>query len=114
MSVDISVVILSYDRVHLLERTLRGCARQGGDWGRFEIIVVDNHPDELARPLVEGLAADGALRGYLPLHAVRGDLLESLGRHDEAHAKFTRAAALPGNARERAVLLARAEGCAPP
>lgn len=58
MSVDISVVILSYDRVHLLERTLRGCAHQGGDWGRFEIIVVDNHPDELARSLVEGLAVE--------------------------------------------------------
>ncbi|MBN9464465.1 glycosyltransferase family A protein [Brevundimonas sp.] len=66
MSVDISVVILSYDRVHLLERTLRGCARQGGDWGRFEIIVVDNHPEELARPLVGGLAAEtGVAMTYL-------------------------------------------------
>ncbi len=66
MSVDISVVILSYDRVHLLERTLRGCARQAGDWGRFEIIVVDNHPDELARPLVERLAVEtGAPMTYL-------------------------------------------------
>lgn len=66
MSVDISVVILSYDRVHLLERTLRGCAEQGGDWGRFEIIVVDNHPDQLARPLVERLVAEtGAAMIYL-------------------------------------------------
>lgn len=66
MNADISVVILSYDRVHLLERTLRGCATQGGDWGGFEIIVVDNHPDELARPLVEGLAAEtGVTMTYL-------------------------------------------------
>lgn len=66
MSVDISVVILSYDRVHLLERTLRGCAEQGGDWGRFEIIVVDNHPDQLARSLVERLVAEtGAAMIYL-------------------------------------------------
>ncbi|MFN7107693.1 MAG: glycosyltransferase family 2 protein [Brevundimonas sp.] len=66
MSVDISVVILSYDRVHLLERTLRGCARQAGDWGRFEIIVVDNHPDELARSLVERLVVEtGAPMTYL-------------------------------------------------
>ena len=66
MSVDISVVILSYDRVHLLERTLRGCATQGGDWGGFEIIVVDNHPDELARSLVEGLAVEtGVAMTYL-------------------------------------------------
>ena len=58
MSVDISVVILSYDRVHLLERTLRGCAVQGGDWGGFEIIVVDNHPDRLAQGLVERLTVE--------------------------------------------------------
>lgn len=58
MSIDASVVILSYDRVHLLERTLRGCLTQVGDWGRFEIIVVDNHPDQLARGLVESLSAD--------------------------------------------------------
>ena len=66
MSVDISVVILSYDRVHLLERTLRGCAVQGGDWGGFEIIVVDNHPDQLARRLVEGLTVEtGVAMTYL-------------------------------------------------
>lgn len=58
MSVDISVVILSYDRVHLLERTLRGCALQVGDWGAFEIIVVDNHPDQLARTMVERLVRE--------------------------------------------------------
>jgi len=56
--IDISVVILSYDRVHLLERTLRGCLTQGGAWGGYEIIVVDNHPEERARSLVEGLAAN--------------------------------------------------------
>ena len=66
MSADISVVILSYDRVHLLERTLRGCATQGGDWGAFEVIVVDNHPDQLARGLVERLAAEtGVAMTYL-------------------------------------------------
>ena len=55
--IDISVVILSYDRVHLLERTLAGCLRPtvAGDVA-FEIIVVDNHPNELARDLVTGLA----------------------------------------------------------
>lgn len=66
MSIDISVVILSYDRVHLLERTLRGCAAQKGAWGDFEIIVVDNHPDELARSLVEGLSREtGTSMTYL-------------------------------------------------
>ena len=52
--------------MHLLERTLRGCATQGGDWGGFEIIVVDNHPDELARSLVQGLAVEtGVAMTYL-------------------------------------------------
>jgi succinoglycan biosynthesis protein ExoM len=57
-SVDISVVVLSYDRVHLLERTLRACLDPAATGSvAFEIVVVDNHPRELARTLVEGLAA---------------------------------------------------------
>jgi glycosyltransferase involved in cell wall biosynthesis len=60
--VDISVVILSYDRVHLLERTLKACLDPATALGMaFEIIVVDNHPDCLARGLVEGLAATAAV-----------------------------------------------------
>ena len=53
------------------------------------------------------------LRGYAPLHAVRGDLLQQLGRNDEARAEFSRAAELTGNAREREVLAARAAACSP-
>lgn len=52
------------------------------------------------------------LRGYAPLHAVRGDLLQQLGRIGEARAEFARAAALTGNAREREVLLSRAAASA--
>jgi glycosyltransferase involved in cell wall biosynthesis len=65
-AVDISVVVLSYDRVHLLERTLRACLRPDvhGDVA-YEVIVVDNHPDQRARDLVEGLAAEGAPMRYL-------------------------------------------------
>ena len=44
---------------------------------------------------------------------MRGDLLAKLGRHDEARAEFERAAALARNARERELLLERAEGLAP-
>ncbi|MDG6104248.1 sigma-70 family RNA polymerase sigma factor [Dactylosporangium aurantiacum] len=51
---------------------------------------------------------DGALPGYPYLPAARGDLLERLGRHEEARAEFARAAALTGNARERDLFLARA------
>ena len=47
------------------------------------------------------------------LPAVRGDLLEQLGQMAEARAEFRRAAALTGNEKERAVMLARAEAVAP-
>ncbi|MFN3750697.1 MAG: RNA polymerase sigma factor [Thiobacillus sp.] len=57
---------------------------------------------------VEALAGEPALRDYHLLPAVRGDLLEKLERLDEARAEFARAASLAQNARERAVLLARA------
>ncbi len=57
---DVSVVVLSYDRVHLLERTLVGVLAQALSAGRrFEVVVVDNHPDRLAEPLASRLA-DGA------------------------------------------------------
>ena len=50
----------------------------------------------------------GALDGYHLLPAVRGDLLDKLGRNAEARTEFERAASLTRNARERAVLLSRA------
>ena len=65
----------------------------------------------VALPLVDALQDGARLRGYAPLHAVRGDLLQQLQRRDEARAAFERAAALTGNARERALLLARAASC---
>ncbi|GAA1514760.1 RNA polymerase sigma factor [Dactylosporangium maewongense] len=51
---------------------------------------------------------DGALANYPYLPAARGDLLERLGRHEEARAEFARAAALTRNERERSLFLARA------
>jgi RNA polymerase sigma-70 factor, ECF subfamily len=58
--------------------------------------------------LLDGLAAEPALRGYHLLPAARGELLERLGRVEEAAAEFARAAELSGNARERDLLRARA------
>ncbi|HEY0636901.1 MAG TPA: RNA polymerase sigma factor [Pseudonocardiaceae bacterium] len=49
-----------------------------------------------------------ALARYPQLPAVRGDLLERLGRADEARAEFRRAAGLTRNAGERALFLRRA------
>jgi RNA polymerase sigma factor (sigma-70 family) len=61
--------------------------------------------------LVDRLNAEPALRGYHLLPAVRGDLLQKLGRLDEARAELERAAALTRNARERKLLLDRAAAC---
>ncbi|MEU1369272.1 RNA polymerase sigma factor [Streptomyces sp. NPDC005803] len=58
--------------------------------------------------LVDALVADPALKGYHLLPSVRGDLLERMGRTDEAREEFVRAAELTRNARERALLLGRA------
>ena len=57
--------------------------------------------------VLDALADEPALRGYHLLPAVRGDLLERLGRGPEARMEFARAAALTRNERERALLLAR-------
>ncbi|MFF2271874.1 RNA polymerase sigma factor [Agromyces sp. NPDC058136] len=58
--------------------------------------------------LVDELVAEGRLRGYPPLPAVRGELLARLGRTDEARAELETAARLTGNERERDALLAKA------
>ena len=58
--------------------------------------------------LVDALAADPSLAAYPYLFSARGDLLERLGRVDEARAEFVRAATMTRNARDRGALLARA------
>jgi RNA polymerase sigma factor (sigma-70 family) len=61
--------------------------------------------------LADRLAAEPALRAYHLLPSVRGDLLQRLGRLEEARAEFERAAALTRNERERRLLLDRAAAC---
>jgi RNA polymerase sigma-70 factor, ECF subfamily len=61
--------------------------------------------------IVDNLISDARLSTYHLLPSVRGDLLEKLGRFDEARTEFTRAAALAQNARERVLLLGRAASC---
>ncbi|WP_116953031.1 RNA polymerase sigma factor [Jiangella endophytica] len=58
--------------------------------------------------LLDQIADAPAMRGYHLLPSVRGDLLERLGRRDEARAEFERAAELTRNDRERRLLLDRA------
>jgi len=62
--------------------------------------------------IADALAGEPALAGYHLLPAVRGDLLEKLGRRAEARAEFERAAAGTRNEAERALLAARAVACA--
>ncbi len=66
---------------------------------------------EAGLTLVDTFKDDPALASYHLLPSVRGDFLTKLGRFDEARAELERAAALTQNARERALLLARAAAC---
>ncbi len=61
--------------------------------------------------LVESLRAQHVLPDYPLLPAVHGDLLEKLGRPDEARLAFEEAAALTRNERERTLFLGRAAAC---
>ncbi len=59
--------------------------------------------------IVEALAADPALTRYHWLPSVRADFLAKLGRLEEARSECERAAAMTQNARERELLLLRAD-----
>jgi predicted RNA polymerase sigma factor len=54
--------------------------------------------------LVDALVAEGSLEGYHLLPSVRADLLQKLGRNEEARAELERAASLARNASERRLL----------
>ena len=58
--------------------------------------------------IVDGLREHRAMRDYHLLPSVRGELLTSLGRVDEARAEYARAAELATNEQERALLRRRA------
>jgi predicted RNA polymerase sigma factor len=60
---------------------------------------------------VDSLTSERALENYHLLPSVRGDLLKKLDRFEEARTEFERAASLTQNARERALLLDRAQSC---
>jgi RNA polymerase sigma factor (sigma-70 family) len=62
--------------------------------------------------IVEALVEGGELRNYHLLPTVRGDLLERLGRHDEARAAFETAAGMTANTREQEMLKRRAAAAA--
>src|ERR1700721_2743535 len=61
--------------------------------------------------LADNLATEPSLANYHRLPSVRAELLFRLGRLSEARAEFERPASLAGNARERDLLLKRAQAC---
>jgi RNA polymerase sigma factor (sigma-70 family) len=63
---------------------------------------------QAALVIVDGLAHEPALKTYHLLGSVRGDLLQKLGRFEEARAAFEAAAKLAGNRREQDLLRRRA------
>ncbi|HKP21128.1 MAG TPA: RNA polymerase sigma factor [Thermoleophilaceae bacterium] len=73
---------------------------------RAVAIAMAGEPDA-GLEIVDELVAAGALDGYHLLPAVRGDLLEKLGRTGEARAEFELAASMTRNVRERDQLLTR-------
>ena len=69
---------------------------------------------EPALALVDQLVASGSLARYHLLPSVRGDLLDRLGRRDEAATEFDKAALLAGNDPERELCRACAAALVPP
>jgi RNA polymerase sigma factor (sigma-70 family) len=63
---------------------------------------------EAALSIVDRLVHEPALKNYHLLGSVRGDLLQKLGRYEEARAAFEAAAQLAGNKREQELLSRRA------
>jgi len=62
--------------------------------------------------LVDRLTSEPALAAYHLLPSVRGDLLEKLGRLDEARAEYERAMSLTQNEAQRRLLTERVAACA--
>jgi predicted RNA polymerase sigma factor len=120
-----------------LQAGIAAChARAGGtddtDWRRIAALYAElaaltrspvvslNHAVAISRAegpsagpaLLDRLAGTRALARYHLLPSARGDLLEQLGRFDEARAEFEAAAALTENVRQRVRLQERARACA--
>ena len=67
---------------------------------------------EAGLAIADSLAGEPSLESYHLLPSVRGDLLERLGRREEARTEFERASTLTQNAKEKQILSARAESLA--
>ena len=72
------------------------------------VAVSMHHGPAAGLAIVEPLLQDKAFQRYHLLHAVHGDLLQKLGRRNDARSALHRAEALAGNEKERALLAQRA------
>jgi RNA polymerase sigma factor (sigma-70 family) len=77
------------------------------------VAVARSEGPAAALAIVERLRAEPALQRYPWLPGVHGDLLEKLGRREAARAAFLEAAALAGNAQDRALMQERARALEP-
>lgn len=58
-TVDLTIAIPTFRRAELLGKALRSCAMQKNSLGlHFEVLVIDNDPDESARSIVEAFAGE--------------------------------------------------------
>ena len=99
-----SVAETDWDRIVLLYEALGRLAPSPIVELNRAVAVVDGRRTEAALPIVDELAAAGALSSSHLLPTVRGELLARMGRGAQAQAEFERAVQLCGNDRERAVL----------
>jgi glycosyltransferase involved in cell wall biosynthesis len=103
--IKISIVIPTFDRNKQLERALESCVQQQAiAVDDYEIVVVDNSPDERARPLVARLAAQHSVAMlYISerrpgisfarntgVASARGELVAFLDDDGEAHEDWLR------------------------
>jgi len=61
-AVAVSIVVPCYDRLDLLERTLRACLAQQAPGLSYEILVADNHAEQRALGLVTRLMQEGLVQ----------------------------------------------------
>ncbi|NUT94941.1 MAG: RNA polymerase sigma factor [Saccharothrix sp.] len=99
-----SVEATDWPRVVLLYEALGSLAPSPVVDLNRAVAVSMAHGPAAGLPVVDDLAASGALSGSHLLPTVRGELLTRLGRLDEARAELERAIELCGNERERTLL----------
>jgi glycosyltransferase involved in cell wall biosynthesis len=72
MNINISVVVPTYRRPHLLRKCLDALRRQTYPTSEFEIIIVSDGPDQMTQHVVDSFSKDGHSIRYLHLPTKKG------------------------------------------